>query len=348
MRSIQVIDFNPHLGYKDEIIMSYMGLARKTAGRFKWAVYRSPNITLQDLVSEAIIGLIKAFHNFDPDKFGGQVRKFTTYAVPMIEGELRQFIYKHGEIFKVPISMYTLGGAILRNDLLHAPIIDIMEKTGCSELEAARVIKYLHETKAVSLDQPINLDDGIAEVQDFFGTENDFSGIEVSEFLTKLNETELSFVKMRLSGETHRVEADDLLPGIREKLIAYTGLIESEVNKMSVELTKEKYLEAKKQRLSDEQICSEFQLGPSSLYRKKCNWGLSGNGRGKSVTKKSNNQNANSSLNVTPNSNTELKATPETQKVKSHEAVDIDLLKDRLVQIENENSHLKALLKLYM
>jgi len=92
------MDNNPHLpGTADEFIENNLGLARKEAWRFiKW-ISRDEEIKFDkdDLLSIAYMGLVKAYQKFDPTRFtgknGGQI-KFSTYAVPMINRELRRHI----------------------------------------------------------------------------------------------------------------------------------------------------------------------------------------------------------------------------------------------------------------
>jgi len=92
------MDNNHHLpGTADDFIENNLGLAHKEAWRFiKW-IGKDEEIRFDkdDLLSIAYMGLVKAYQKFDPTRFssenGGQI-KFSTYAVPMINGELRRHI----------------------------------------------------------------------------------------------------------------------------------------------------------------------------------------------------------------------------------------------------------------
>ena len=92
------MDKNPHLpGTSDDFIENNLGLARKEAWKFiKW-INNDEEIRFDkdDLLSIAYMGLIKAYQKYDPTRFvgenGGKI-KFSTYAVPMINGELRRHI----------------------------------------------------------------------------------------------------------------------------------------------------------------------------------------------------------------------------------------------------------------
>jgi len=117
------MDKNIHLpGSADEFIENNLGLARKVAWGFaKWA-NRKDEIRFDedDYLSISYIGLMKAYKKFDPTRFcglDGEDVKFSTYAVPMIKGEILREIRDRG---------YTIGRkrekAIIYESSLDAPI----------------------------------------------------------------------------------------------------------------------------------------------------------------------------------------------------------------------------------
>lgn len=73
----------------EELIKNNIGLVRKVAGRFL-----NRRIEFEDAVQIGTMGLIKAIEKFD-FSFGVQ---FSTYAVPMIMGEIRRFLRDDGMI----------------------------------------------------------------------------------------------------------------------------------------------------------------------------------------------------------------------------------------------------------
>ena len=68
---------------RDQLIMSHLNLVRFLASKFK-----NRGEALDDLVQVGTIGLIKAIDNFDIT----QNVRFSTYAVPMILGEVRRYL----------------------------------------------------------------------------------------------------------------------------------------------------------------------------------------------------------------------------------------------------------------
>lgn len=66
--------------------------------------YRNVKVDYEDLVQLGCMGLVKAINNFDP-KYGV---RFSTYAVPMIAGEIKRFIRDDGAV-KVSRALKTLS-----------------------------------------------------------------------------------------------------------------------------------------------------------------------------------------------------------------------------------------------
>jgi len=118
----------------EELIKSNTGLVRSIAVRF-----RDRGLEYDDLMQIGTIGMLKAIRSFDLDR--GTV--FSTYAVPLIIGEIRRYLRDDG-IIKVSRSYKKLGVQLLRakNDIMtnegREPHIDELAKIcGVSVSEAA-------------------------------------------------------------------------------------------------------------------------------------------------------------------------------------------------------------------
>lgn len=85
---------------KDQLVRDNMGLIYSIARKFANRGYE-----MDDLVQIGSIGLIKAIDKFDT-AFGV---KFSTYAVPMIMGEIKRFLRDDGPV-KVSRTLKTLAG----------------------------------------------------------------------------------------------------------------------------------------------------------------------------------------------------------------------------------------------
>ena len=73
----------------EAVISSNMGLVKSVCGRFE-----GRGAERDDLMQIGALGMIKALRGFDPDRG----TRFSTYAVPMIIGEIRRFLRDDGLI----------------------------------------------------------------------------------------------------------------------------------------------------------------------------------------------------------------------------------------------------------
>ncbi len=89
---------------KDNFIKSNLGLVHSCAHKFK-----GRGIEYDDLFSAGSMGLIKAFDGFDEDRGV----KFSTYAVPVILGEMKR-LFRDGGALKVSRSLKELSLKVFR------------------------------------------------------------------------------------------------------------------------------------------------------------------------------------------------------------------------------------------
>lgn len=87
------------LGPREEFIQNNLGLVHACAGRF-----RGRGIEYDDLYSAGCMGLVKAYDGFDE----GRGVQFSTYAVPVILGEIKK-LFRDGGTVKVSRSLKELG-----------------------------------------------------------------------------------------------------------------------------------------------------------------------------------------------------------------------------------------------
>ena len=91
----------------DLLVRKNLGLVRSTAMHFRDRSY--PGCEFEDLLQLGTIGMIKAARSFDFSY--GTV--FSTYAVPLIAGEIRRFLRDDGPV-KVSRSIRQAGAAVMR------------------------------------------------------------------------------------------------------------------------------------------------------------------------------------------------------------------------------------------
>lgn len=169
-----------------------------------------------DLFQVGCIGLIKAIDNFDPSH---EVR-FSTYAVPMIIGEIRRHLRDNNSV-RVSRSMRDTAYHALQvkeeltNQLSREPTIEeISKKLGLPKHEVVLALDAIVDP--VSLNEPIFSDSGdtIYIMDQIRDTNDDSSWIEeisMRDALKKLNEREKKILSLRFfQGKTQMEVAQEV------------------------------------------------------------------------------------------------------------------------------------------
>ncbi|UOF89166.1 RNA polymerase sporulation sigma factor SigG [Fodinisporobacter ferrooxydans] len=172
---------------------------------------------VDDLFQVGCIGLMKAIDNFDLS----QNVKFSTYAVPMIIGEIRRYLRDNNPI-RVSRSLRDIAYKALQvrdsltNQNLREPsIVEISEAMEVPKEDVVFALDAIQDP--VSLFEPIYHDGGDPiYVMDQISDENnqDISWVEeiaIREALQKLNEREKKILAMRFfEGKTQMEVADEI------------------------------------------------------------------------------------------------------------------------------------------
>jgi RNA polymerase sporulation-specific sigma factor len=172
---------------------------------------------MDDLFQVGCIGLIKAVENFNTDL---EVR-FSTYAVPMIIGELRRYL-RDNTTLRVSRSLRDTAYKALRvrNDLMdrfsREPRLDeIAKELNMSEEDVAFALEAIQDP--VSLFEPIYHDDGDAIfVMDQVRDDKDcddcwLDGIAIGSGLDRLADRERKIIELRFfQGRTQMEVAEEI------------------------------------------------------------------------------------------------------------------------------------------
>lgn len=171
---------------------------------------------LEDLFQIGTIGLIKAI-----DKFNLSYNvKFSTYAVPMIIGEIRRFLRDDNPV-KVSRSLkenaYKISktrDALTREKGAEPTLQEIAEVMGLplediiTSLEAVQLPSSIHETLYQDDGDPIYIIDQISNGED----ENKwFDHMVLKEILNKLSEKERNIISMRFFHDKTQTEVANLV-----------------------------------------------------------------------------------------------------------------------------------------
>jgi RNA polymerase sigma-B factor len=190
---------------RGRLIELYIPLAEYLARRF-----RNRGEQFDDLVQVANLGLIKSVDGYDPTRGAA----FTSYAIPMIVGELKRHFRDKGWDVRVPRRLQELRLEIskisgdLAQDLGRSPTVaDLAARLGVSEEEVIEGLDCGQAYRALSLDAPVGEagDGGATGLGDLLGGEDpDMANVENREslrpILAKLPEREQKIIAMRFHG----------------------------------------------------------------------------------------------------------------------------------------------------
>jgi RNA polymerase sigma-B factor len=150
---------------RERIILSYLGLADRLAGRFR----DSRGTTPEDLTQTARAGLIAAVDRYDP----GYGTPFVAYAVACVVGEIKRYLRDTSWRLHVPRSVKEQAMRLSRAaEELHQrwgrspTTLELAEHLGLGEEEVLEALAAAGSRREVSLDQPAGneLDGSLGEL----------------------------------------------------------------------------------------------------------------------------------------------------------------------------------------
>ena len=179
-----------------ELLRLNSGLIRSIAYRF-----RGRGIELEDLIQIGTIGFIKAARSFDSSRGCA----FSTYAVPMIMGEIRKTLRDDG-LIKVSRQQKKLGADLLgaRTRIMNeegreAGIVELAQICGVSPEEAAMAIESVSPVS--SLSETVGEGEGMTLESRLPDPENEIERVNdrlaLSQAISKLPEIKRKIVLLR-------------------------------------------------------------------------------------------------------------------------------------------------------
>ncbi len=190
---------------RDKMIEDNIGLVHSIAKRFT-----GRGVDYEDLFQTGCVGLIKAVDNFDESKGF----KFSTYAVPVIMGEIRR-IFRDGGAIKVSralkeksVKAQMLRERFAKRELREPTVSELSDMLGCGVDETAEILNVINpmlslnsfgEDGSESLDVP------------FDNREEIFDRISVMQVMEKLSNEERFIIDSRyFNGKTQSETAQKL------------------------------------------------------------------------------------------------------------------------------------------
>ena len=196
---------------KEQILKENAGLVWSIVRRF-----RTRGCDMEDLFQIGSIGLLKCIEKFDMT----YDVKFSTYAVPMILGEIKRFLRDDG-IIKVSRPVKETAMKIkyeteefLRKNGREPQISELSEKTGISvddiivALESSRDVESIFSTVYQNDGNPVFLIDKLSEDNE---EDNFVDIITLKEILCKLEPKERSIIFMRYFEDKTQTEISKIL-----------------------------------------------------------------------------------------------------------------------------------------
>ena len=180
--------------------------------------FSSSNENVDDLFQIGCIGLIKAIDNFDSTL---QV-KFSTYAVPMILGEIRRFLRDNSNSIRVSRSLKDTAykaiyakESLTRQNLKEPTIEEIATEIGISKEDIAYAMDAIQSP--MSLYDPIYTDGGdtlyvMDQVSDKKNREEMWvEHLSLSEAMTRLNAREHEIISLRFFEGKTQMEVAEII-----------------------------------------------------------------------------------------------------------------------------------------
>lgn len=183
---------------RDKIVSLNTGLVWSVARRFQ-----NRGHELEDLFQIGVIGLLKCIDKFD---LSYEV-KFSTYAVPMITGEIKRFLRDDGMIkvsrslketaYKVKLAKDKLSMEGGNEPTIHqiADYLQISVEEIAASLESSAEIESLYQTIYQGDGKSIYMIDKVREGED--ESESIVNRLTVQDMIEGLNEKEKQIIKLR-------------------------------------------------------------------------------------------------------------------------------------------------------
>ena len=194
---------------ENELLASNMGLVRSVAYRFSGMA--AVGVDWEDLCQIGSIGLLKAIRNFDTER--GLM--FSTYAVPLIIGEIRKFLRDDGAVkvsrsikekyFRIKKESARLSAALFREPTVN----EICEATGFTSEDVIMALDSM--TTPASLDGSEDDEQPLADRVQTEERTSQIDKIAIKEALSRLNGNDRKLIALRYFSAKTQVETANLL-----------------------------------------------------------------------------------------------------------------------------------------
>jgi RNA polymerase sporulation-specific sigma factor len=190
------------------LVVASSGLVYNTAVRYK---KKHEHEASEDLFQIGMIGLVKAIRKFDLNSG----YKFTTYAVPTVDGEIRKYLRDKANLIKVPRDINVAAQKIHKFDMYETEVEGIMTTLGIDR-QTALMAQQFAKYQVASLDEPIAVKEGaeqvtlMDQVEDANGKDW-FEEVAIREAFKVLDDREKTVIEMRFFKDHKQSEIAGIL-----------------------------------------------------------------------------------------------------------------------------------------
>lgn len=190
---------------RDEMIVNNLGLVHSIANRF-----RGRGADYEDLYQAGCVGLIKAVDNFDKTKGFA----FSTYAVPVIMGEIKR-IFRDGGPIKVSrslkeksIKVQAIRDKFISKELREPTISELSDLCNINVYELSEILNIINPVVSLSY-----ITDEGDEEMDIPIDESDtlFDKLSISQVMSVLPEKDQQLIKYRFYEGKTQCETAEIL-----------------------------------------------------------------------------------------------------------------------------------------
>ena len=197
---------------REEFVKGNLRLVLSVIKRFS-----SSNENVDDLFQIGCIGLMKAIDNFDTELNV----KFSTYAVPMIQGEIRRFL-RDNSCIRVSRSIKDMAykaiytkEAMMKHSFKEPTVAEVAKEVGVSKEEIVYALDAIQNP--MSLYEPVYTDGGdtlyvMDQISDKKNKEDSWiENLSLNEAMKQLNERENEIISLRFFEGKTQMEVAEMI-----------------------------------------------------------------------------------------------------------------------------------------
>lgn len=286
-------EINGEILTQDTVIEKHKGLVHRECNRIT-RLAKSLGHEYDDIYQVGCMGLLKAFENFDYEKF--PVR-FSTYATPMIYGELSRMLRDSNVGVKYSRNVKELAWLIRKDDKKDLSVDELAAEYGVKKSLVVYALDFLVNRYAKDLEEPLFVTEGTpVTISDVVGNPDDVTELFVKDFIESLPEQERVIIEGVMSGRSQadsgkmvgvsQVQVSRIIQRVGKKYINYLAgkdvntkdkpKPKESVKKMPKKLpfTEADVIKLREQGLTYAAIAQRFGITYQTLKTRRQNWDL--------------------------------------------------------------------------